>query len=97
MSMSRKDYNKLADAIYVSFSEHQTYEKHQIVQCISNALRGTNPRYQSDRFYRACMNGRAASREASKNDRIAKKEEAQENQHIFNYFLLSSNCCMSKG
>lgn len=62
MSMSRKDYNKLADAIYEQFKEGEQYYKFEIAQAISNSLRGTNPRYQSDRFYRACMNDRTAKK-----------------------------------
>lgn len=62
MAMTRKDYNKLADAIFDQFKEGEQYYKFEIAQAISNALRGTNPRYQSDRFYRACMNDRTAKK-----------------------------------
>jgi len=66
MSMTRKDFNQLADAIYNQFAEGEQYYKFEIAQTIANALRGINPRYQSDRFYRACMNDRTAKKPRKK-------------------------------
>lgn len=57
--MSRKDYNKIADAIHDCFGQADgPYSREQFILCLSNALKGTNPRYNSARFYNACLHGR---------------------------------------
>lgn len=56
--MTRKHYNKIADAIYEGFAEHVEHPKFHIASVITNALRGTNPSFDSQRFYNACMHGR---------------------------------------
>lgn len=53
--MTRKHYIKIADAINSSFVEGEQYYKFEIAQIIANALRGTNPAYDSARFYNAAM------------------------------------------
>jgi len=55
--LSRKDYNKLARAIYVGVEEDDTLTKADIAQLIANALKGTNPRFDSRRFYMAAVHG----------------------------------------
>lgn len=60
--MTRKHYNVIADALYSDLDADKTYHKFEIVQLITNALRGTNPNYQPHRFYNAAMNGRKSSK-----------------------------------
>ena len=65
--MSRKDYIKIADAIYDCFGHADgPYSREQIALCITNALKGTNQRYDSDSFYNACMNGRNNKKRAKR-------------------------------
>lgn len=60
--MSRKHYKLIANAIatlpldqFTKSTKKQQYIAAKIAQHISNSLRGTNPRYDSARFYRACL------------------------------------------
>lgn len=65
MSMSRKDYIKLADAIYHAYADWPEVHA-DVASVITNALKGTNERYDSGRFYYACMNGRKPIQKRSK-------------------------------
>ena len=58
--MTRKDYKRIAYAISTlplkARSKKQLNEMRQAIALhMANALKGTNPRYDSSRFYRACL------------------------------------------
>lgn len=61
--MSRKHYKRIAEAVATlqlggatKSVKKQEYIKAIVAQQLANALRGTNPRFDSARFYRACVN-----------------------------------------
>lgn len=64
--MTRKHYNKIADALYYGLDANKHYAKYELVQLITNTLKGTNPAYDSARFYNACMNGRTSRKRKAK-------------------------------
>lgn len=56
--MTRKHYNLIADAIFMRFESNLAYQKEEIAFVIANALKGTNSKFDTQRFINACVKGR---------------------------------------
>lgn len=64
--MTRKHYKMIAEYINLMVDDGETYTKAQLVGIVANALRGTNPRYNSTRFYNYCLQGAPKSKKRAK-------------------------------
>jgi hypothetical protein len=53
--LSRKDYENIASAIYISKNEKENYAFRYLVNELCNRFLKDNPRFNAEKFKKACL------------------------------------------